>query len=312
MIQPNRRDLPMDIPLDSVEVLRYEKISKSKIKEKVPTEMELLLEQTQQEHQSDTKVITMKMEILLEPTSNKLLVGEGSIGIPDECDPENTSWVKIPDIYRILDDENSITKLIRFIYDDDTLHGNIIGLALWNEMATRFDMNTYSSLPQPLVIAVSSCYVSRYNGLQLSRTYATHYYLNPDILETYHIKQRDMRTQTWKEQKSFPISNAPRSGPAELPGLIDKPCDVVFRIHYNGVFKYAPLRLDIESGGSKIIDDADVHALYDLAEKHDDLVLMCSDLENKGMNDTAKILESMSDAVEGRIEIVKGVNDATK
>ncbi|GJZ39573.1 hypothetical protein Tco_0586136 [Tanacetum coccineum] len=27
------------------------------------------------EHQSDTKVFTVKMEILLEPTSNKLLVG---------------------------------------------------------------------------------------------------------------------------------------------------------------------------------------------------------------------------------------------
>nr|GEV51047.1 hypothetical protein [Tanacetum cinerariifolium] len=64
----------MDIPLDSVEVLRYEKRSKSEIKRKVLTEMELLLEQTQQEHQSDTKVISMKMEILLEPTSNKLLV----------------------------------------------------------------------------------------------------------------------------------------------------------------------------------------------------------------------------------------------
>ncbi|GJW14868.1 hypothetical protein Tco_0019001 [Tanacetum coccineum] len=64
---------------------------------KVPTEMELVLEQTQhgssyevsvsaegveelkrkvkiKEHQSDTQVITVKMEILLEPTSNKLMV----------------------------------------------------------------------------------------------------------------------------------------------------------------------------------------------------------------------------------------------
>ncbi|GJY74501.1 putative reverse transcriptase domain-containing protein [Tanacetum coccineum] len=109
----NRRDLPRDIPLDSVVVLRYEKRSKSENKRKVPTEMELVLEQTQQgtsyevsvsaegveelkrkvkikgekkealptlrqklEHQSDTQVITMKMEILLEPTSNKLMVGD--------------------------------------------------------------------------------------------------------------------------------------------------------------------------------------------------------------------------------------------
>ncbi|GJX83107.1 hypothetical protein Tco_0332588, partial [Tanacetum coccineum] len=77
----NRRDLPRDFPLDRVVVLRYEKRSKSENKGKVPTEMELVLEQTQQvtvyevlEHQSDTQVITMKMEILLEPTSNKLMV----------------------------------------------------------------------------------------------------------------------------------------------------------------------------------------------------------------------------------------------
>ncbi|GKA80698.1 hypothetical protein Tco_0787390 [Tanacetum coccineum] len=86
-------------------------MSKNENKGKVPTEMELVLEQTQQgtsyevsvsaegieelkrnvrikgekkealytlrkkpEHQSDTKVFTMMMEILLEPTSNKLLV----------------------------------------------------------------------------------------------------------------------------------------------------------------------------------------------------------------------------------------------
>ncbi|GJT80879.1 hypothetical protein Tco_1055221 [Tanacetum coccineum] len=44
----NQRDLPRDIPLDSVVVLRYEKRSKSENKGKVPTEMELVLEQTQQ------------------------------------------------------------------------------------------------------------------------------------------------------------------------------------------------------------------------------------------------------------------------
>ncbi|GKD68754.1 hypothetical protein Tco_1322844 [Tanacetum coccineum] len=101
------RDLPRDILLDSVVVLRYEKRIKSEIKGKVSTEMELVLEQTQQgtshevsvsakgveelkikgekkealltlrqksEHPSDTKVFTMTMEILLEPTSNKISV----------------------------------------------------------------------------------------------------------------------------------------------------------------------------------------------------------------------------------------------
>nr|GEW28266.1 hypothetical protein [Tanacetum cinerariifolium] len=61
-------------PLVSVEVLRYDKMSKSKNMGILPTEMELILEQTQQEHLSDTYVFTMKMEILLKPTSNKLMV----------------------------------------------------------------------------------------------------------------------------------------------------------------------------------------------------------------------------------------------
>ncbi|GJU39968.1 DNA helicase, partial [Tanacetum coccineum] len=43
-------------------------------------------------------------------------------GFPDECDHlRNTFWVEIPNIYRIPDDENGITNLIKFIYDDDTL-----------------------------------------------------------------------------------------------------------------------------------------------------------------------------------------------
>ncbi|GJV94894.1 hypothetical protein Tco_1546471 [Tanacetum coccineum] len=42
----NRRDLPRDILLDSVVDLRYEKRSKSENKGTVPTEMELVLEQT--------------------------------------------------------------------------------------------------------------------------------------------------------------------------------------------------------------------------------------------------------------------------
>ncbi|GKB09458.1 hypothetical protein Tco_0837770, partial [Tanacetum coccineum] len=76
-ISQNRKDLPKDNPLVSVEVLRYDiKKSKSENKGIVPTEMELVLEQTQQEHLSDTYVFPMKMEILLEPTSNKLMVGK--------------------------------------------------------------------------------------------------------------------------------------------------------------------------------------------------------------------------------------------
>nr|GEX12957.1 DNA helicase [Tanacetum cinerariifolium] len=54
-------------------------------------------------------------KIPLDPTDT-------TVGTPDESDPENTSWIDIPEQYCILDDENRISNLINFIYDDDTLH----------------------------------------------------------------------------------------------------------------------------------------------------------------------------------------------
>nr|GEZ42054.1 DNA helicase [Tanacetum cinerariifolium] len=48
-------------------------------------------------------------------------IGNGNIGTPDECDPENCSWVDIPEHYCIPDDGNGISNLINFIYDNETL-----------------------------------------------------------------------------------------------------------------------------------------------------------------------------------------------
>nr|GEX14235.1 retrovirus-related Pol polyprotein from transposon TNT 1-94 [Tanacetum cinerariifolium] len=63
----NQRDLPTDTPIDRLEVLRYVTGKRNKVRMGImPTETELTLEQTQQ----------VTMEILLEPTSNKLLVGD--------------------------------------------------------------------------------------------------------------------------------------------------------------------------------------------------------------------------------------------
>nr|GEX55090.1 copia protein [Tanacetum cinerariifolium] len=63
----NQMDLPKDTPIDRLEVLRYDFGKRSKVRMGImPTETELTLEQTQQ----------VTMEILLEPTSNKLLVGD--------------------------------------------------------------------------------------------------------------------------------------------------------------------------------------------------------------------------------------------
>ncbi|GJV93168.1 DNA helicase [Tanacetum coccineum] len=49
-------------------------------------------------------------------------IGNGQIGIPDDSDPDNTSWVDMPDEYCIPNDDDGIPNLINFIYDADTLH----------------------------------------------------------------------------------------------------------------------------------------------------------------------------------------------
>ncbi|GJS12920.1 DNA helicase [Tanacetum coccineum] len=47
-----------------------------------------------------------------------LNVGDGTVGVPDESDPDIVSWIEIPGKYRIPDDKTGLTKLIHFIYDD--------------------------------------------------------------------------------------------------------------------------------------------------------------------------------------------------
>ncbi|GJZ43532.1 hypothetical protein Tco_0590787, partial [Tanacetum coccineum] len=79
----NRRDLPKDTPIDRLEVLRYDIGKRSKVRMGImPTETELTLEQTQQ----------VTMEILIEPTSNKLLVGDMGDSIWITRDTEYQSW----------------------------------------------------------------------------------------------------------------------------------------------------------------------------------------------------------------------------
>nr|GEY58454.1 DNA helicase [Tanacetum cinerariifolium] len=49
-------------------------------------------------------------------------IGNGHIGTPDESDPENTSWIDIPEECCIPNDDHGISTLVNFIYEDDTLH----------------------------------------------------------------------------------------------------------------------------------------------------------------------------------------------
>ncbi|GJU92996.1 DNA helicase, partial [Tanacetum coccineum] len=57
-------------------------------------------------------------------------------------------------------------------------------------MAQNLNVREYDSMEKLVIIAVSSCYINRYNGLQLSGTSATHYYFNPSIPETKLIRQQ--------------------------------------------------------------------------------------------------------------------------
>ncbi|GJS91734.1 DNA helicase [Tanacetum coccineum] len=146
-------------------------------------------------------------------------IGDGSLGITDEFDPENTSWVDIPDNYRIPDDENKMINLIRTYvygsYDEALPHGHDGGEV--EMLYPREYLNTLSFAGLPphrlelkigLQLDTSNCKAittkGRANvknavltGLQLSGTSATHYYFNPNKPETYHIKQQhELSTST--------------------------------------------------------------------------------------------------------------------
>ncbi|XP_076943105.1 uncharacterized protein LOC143613221 [Bidens hawaiensis] len=49
-------------------------------------------------------------------------IGDGNIGTPDPAEPESTKAVEIPTQYLVPNNENALKDLIKFIYDDDTLH----------------------------------------------------------------------------------------------------------------------------------------------------------------------------------------------
>ncbi|GKA08744.1 DNA helicase [Tanacetum coccineum] len=73
--------------------------------------------------------------------------------------------------------------------------GNVVELALWDDMAHNFKKNEYELMEKPVIIAVTSCKVSLYGGmLQLNATNATHYYLNSDIphLEEFRSHLSDL------------------------------------------------------------------------------------------------------------------------
>nr|GEV64820.1 DNA helicase [Tanacetum cinerariifolium] len=67
--------------------------------------------------------ISLEERSLVNPFASWLLdVGDRKIGEPADEDPENTSWVHVPHEYCSPPDEQGLSKLIDFIYDQSTLH----------------------------------------------------------------------------------------------------------------------------------------------------------------------------------------------
>ncbi|PWA78557.1 nucleic acid-binding, OB-fold protein [Artemisia annua] len=68
------------------------------------------------------------------------------------------------------------------------LNNNVVLFTLWNDKAENFEEAEYAQMQQPVILAVSSCYLKTYDGqIQLSVTSATHYYFNPPIEETSEL-----------------------------------------------------------------------------------------------------------------------------
>nr|GEY47962.1 nucleic acid-binding, OB-fold protein [Tanacetum cinerariifolium] len=123
--------------------------------------------------------------------------------------------------------------------------GNIIQLALWHEMALTFNITEYEDMEKPVIIAITSCWVRHFNdtlfellhsqycnnikpsvtntitytGLQLSATSATHYYLNPNILETYHIKEHNQVDSLIKDCNEL-LAELSDKNPYNLPSAL--------------------------------------------------------------------------------------------
>ncbi|PWA50519.1 replication protein A 70 kDa DNA-binding subunit [Artemisia annua] len=86
-------------------------------------------------------------------------------------------------------------KMVMRKVEIQNLNRNSVELTLWDDLAETFKKEEIDKLEKAVIIAVSSCLVSKYyNKLQLSSTPATYYYINPRIpqLEQYQAEYRDL------------------------------------------------------------------------------------------------------------------------
>ncbi|GJR23423.1 DNA helicase [Tanacetum coccineum] len=71
--------------------------------------------------------------------------------------------------------------------DIESLDGNVVEFTMWDDLATQFNKKEIEKLPAPIIIAVSSCRVTKYRDVQLSATPATYYYINPKTQEAENV-----------------------------------------------------------------------------------------------------------------------------
>nr|GEW27310.1 DNA helicase [Tanacetum cinerariifolium] len=86
-------------------------------------------------------------------------VGNRDIGTSDDFDPENSSWIDIPDDYCIPDDENETSNLINFIYDDETLRT----IATTNKLDSTHEGMGMMIIASPEITAILDLTPTHYN-----------------------------------------------------------------------------------------------------------------------------------------------------
>ncbi|GJY89426.1 DNA helicase [Tanacetum coccineum] len=164
------------------------------------------------------------------------------------------------------------------------LNGNIIKLTLWNEMAKHFGQADFKKMDQPVIIAASSCRVSKYKDYQLAASPTTYYYLNPNIPEAqescafpdtkkllrslsvnFHIKtlkKRSLGTDTVKNTHGTEPSEL-QADPQKIPPevLATQGKTSIFQFHFNTFANTVDLTLDevfdvktTDEGASSIVE----------------------------------------------------------
>ncbi|GJW01098.1 nucleic acid-binding, OB-fold protein [Tanacetum coccineum] len=91
---------------------------------------------------------------------------------------------------------NTSQKYLRKV-EIENLDGNILEFTMWDDVAKQFNKQEIQKLTPPIIIAVSSCRVTKYRDVQLTATPATYYYINPRTPEAEYAYT------AFKEKYSF-------------------------------------------------------------------------------------------------------------